>query len=161
MRRVRLILLVLFVLLVLMAIAVWPSSAPTVKLSFTPLCPSPDGSAKFIVGVTNNSNKMIEALVGRAVPVSQGGTAMMDDQRVVLAPASGIWVAVPVPGGSSSWTLDVFHRQAPGRVESTVRVVGWRLRLLRSPYSRDFEHWKEIQMEIPRQLTNQIQRTQR
>jgi len=154
MRCVHVILVVLFVLLVLIAIAVWPSPAPTVKLSVTPLGPSPDGNAKFIVGVTNNSSKMVEALVGRAVPVSQGGTAMMDDQRVVLAPASGISVAVPVPGGTTSWTLDVFHRQAPGRVESTVRVVGWRLRLLRSPYSPDFEHWKEIRMEIPRQLTN-------
>jgi len=154
MRRLRLILVVIPVLLVLIAIAVWPRRAPTVELSVTPLGPSPDGSAKFVVGVTNNSSRMIEALVGRAVPVLQGGTAMADDQRVVLAPASGIWVAVPVPGGTSSWTLDVFHRQAPGRVESTVRVVGWRLRLLRSPYSRDFEHWKEIQMEIPRQLTN-------
>jgi hypothetical protein len=155
MRRARLILVALFFVLALIAIAVWPRPGPKVKLAVTPLGPSPDGSAQFIVGVTNQSSRMTEALVGRAVAVSQGGTAIVDEQRLVLAPASGMLVAVPVPGaGTSSWTLDVFGRQAPGRIESSVRVVGWRLKLLRSPYSPDFEHWKEVQMEIPRQLTN-------
>ncbi len=155
MRRAKLILAALFIALALIAIAVWPGRGPEVKLAVTPLGASPDGSAKLIVAVTNQSSSMVEALVGRAVPVSQGGTAIADEQRVVLAPASGTLVAVPVPGGgTSSWTVDVFHRQAPGRVESTVRVVGWRLKLLRSPYSPDFEHWKETRLEIPRPLTN-------
>ena len=149
MRPVKLVFLAIFVLLVLIAVAIWPGPAARVKLSVTPLGPSADGSAKFILGVTNNSHRTREVLAGRGVPVMDGGTVMADDQRVVLGRASGTLVAVQVPAGTSSWTLIVWHRQCDGHVESTLRTVGWRLGLCQA-YEWEFAHWKEIKVNIPR-----------
>ena len=148
MRRVGLILAVLFFLLALISIAVWPSAGPKVKLSVAPLGPSAQDSAKFTAGITNNSQRSREVLAARGVPTDRG-LVMADDQEV-LGPRSGTLVPIQVPGGTSSWTLIVSHRGHDGRVEATLRSVGWRLRLLRSPYSPEFAQWKEIRVDIPR-----------
>ena len=149
MRRVGLIVAAIVVLLGLIAVALRPGAAPKVNLSVSPLGPSPDGTARFMVGVTNNSSGTLEVLVGRAF----GPTGVVDEQRAVLPPMSGSLVAVPVPGGTSPWTLAVFHRRRDSRVESILRGAGWRLGLCQAS-SPDFAQWKKIQIEIPGQPTN-------
>ena len=149
MRRVGLIALAILVLLALVAIAVRLGPAPKVELSVTPLGPSAGRSAKFVIGVTNHSRGTREVLAGRGVPVMEGRTVMADDQRVVLGPGVGTLVPVQVPAGTSSWTLVVWHHQVDGRVETALRLVGWRLKLCQ-PYSSELMRWKEIKVEIPR-----------
>jgi hypothetical protein len=140
---------ILVVVALWIAFALWPGPAVRVRLSLAPLGPSVDGSAKFIVGLTNNSYKWMDVLVGGAAPDWQGGMALRDEQTLVLAPRSGMRVAVPVSGGTSSWAVAAYYRLHMGYAESHLRLVGWRLKLC-GPYSPEFAQWNDIKVDLRR-----------
>lgn len=149
MRRRVVIMLAVCFLLGLIAVASWPGPPTGVKLSVTPLGLSSGDRAKFIVGITNNSHRTREVLAARGIPTDRGMVMADPHQRAVLGPGSGTLVTVQTPQGTSSWTLIVWHRGHDGRVESTLRSVGWRLKVCRA-YSSEFARWTEIKMDIPR-----------
>jgi hypothetical protein len=94
---------------------------------------APDGTAKFMVGVTNSSHSALAFLVGLDMATSNGQTALTSEQQVVLRPMSGRQVGIDLTGETLPWPLAVYYQRRPGPVEKWAKILGARLKLYTFP----------------------------
>jgi hypothetical protein len=140
---VRLIILIVVGIFAIVIAAIWPSRGWAPSFSVVPIgrTVAPNGTAKFMVGVTNSSRSTLAFLVGLDVTTSSGQTALASEQQVVLRPKSGTQAGIDLKGQTLPWPLAVYYQRRPGPIEDRVRSFGVWLKLC------GFPGWEKVAVD--------------